>query len=358
MPIMSLLEPRTSNFTDSFAAEAARAGGLEGLKEGNAALEGQVMALESTTVTKDTELASYNTYIAKLTQDLSSLHLSCDELSIKASSFEFEKEKLVDQVSKLEGTCFVLRDEVSGYKLFKEQVEAVHDEQVKALSDHIAGLDFDLMEMALHTDEEFYPIMKCLKSLGYLAAMGGAIGRAIDKANYVSAINTLCTMDFPLLAQLESHKDASMSDIMDLFRLEGPAAEIPEASQLHPPPEQLMLLIHRLEDQVVIGEISLSFSLDVAHARVQRIRRDVTARRLSLSEAMVPLIEPLSAENLVGEASTLGVPVSVATTTALATTFVETNSVPPIPQTEAPPSYSIVFEKEELDTTPKHPTAS
>ncbi|GKE29287.1 hypothetical protein Tco_1444671, partial [Tanacetum coccineum] len=110
------------------AAEAARAGGLEGLKEGNAALEGQVAALESTAVTKDTELASYNTYIAKLTQDLSSLHLSCDELSIKASSFEFEKEKLVDQVSKLEGTCFVLRDEVSGYKLFKEQVEAVHDE--------------------------------------------------------------------------------------------------------------------------------------------------------------------------------------------------------------------------------------
>ncbi|GJX29032.1 hypothetical protein Tco_0237111 [Tanacetum coccineum] len=113
-------------------------------------------------------------------------------------------------------------------------------------------------------------------------------------------------MDFPLLAQLESHKDTSMSDIIDLFRLEGPAAEIPEASQLHPPPEQLMLPIHR-------------------------IRRDVTARRLSLSESMVPLIEPLSIENLL---------------------------VPPIPQTEAPPSYSIVFEKEELDTTPKHPTAS
>ncbi|GJX29033.1 hypothetical protein Tco_0237112 [Tanacetum coccineum] len=124
--------------------------------------------------------------------DLSSLHLSCDELSIKASSFEFEKEKLVDQVSKLKGICSVLRDEVSGYKLFKEQVEAVHDEQVKALSDNVAGLDSDLMEMALHTDEEFYPrylttiagkrwilgcglklvVMKCLKSLGYLAAMG------------------------------------------------------------------------------------------------------------------------------------------------------------------------------------------
>ncbi|GJY64812.1 hypothetical protein Tco_0466272, partial [Tanacetum coccineum] len=68
-----------------------------------------------------------NTQVAKVTQDLSNLHLSCDELSVKASSLEFEKDKLVDQVSALETTCSDLRNEVMGYKLLKEQIEAVQD---------------------------------------------------------------------------------------------------------------------------------------------------------------------------------------------------------------------------------------
>ncbi|GJZ60375.1 hypothetical protein Tco_0616191 [Tanacetum coccineum] len=161
--------------------------------------------------------------------------------------------------------------------------------------------------------------MKCLQSLEYLAALGGAIGCAIDKvmqdglaagidhgkagrglvdvaaydpfakANYVSAMNALRAVDFPLLAQPASQKDASIADIMGLLHLDGQAAETPEADQLQPSPEQLMLPIHWLKDQ------------------------------------------SLSAENLVGEASTLGVSAAVATTTALSTTFVQASSVPPIP---------------------------
>nr|GFA85001.1 hypothetical protein [Tanacetum cinerariifolium] len=127
------------------AVEAARAGELGGLKERNTILEGQIAALESATVAKDSE-------VAKLTQDLSSLQLSCDELSIKASTLEFKKDKLVGQT-----TCSELCDEVSGYKLFKEQVEAMQDEQVKALSNCVVGIDSDLIEMALHMDEEFNP---------------------------------------------------------------------------------------------------------------------------------------------------------------------------------------------------------
>ncbi|GKF12810.1 hypothetical protein Tco_0050736, partial [Tanacetum coccineum] len=60
-------------------------------------LKGQVAALESTAVRKDAELASSNSQVAKVTQYLSNLQLSCDELSVKASSLEFEKDKLVDQ---------------------------------------------------------------------------------------------------------------------------------------------------------------------------------------------------------------------------------------------------------------------
>nr|GFA72121.1 hypothetical protein [Tanacetum cinerariifolium] len=229
------------------ATEAAWVSELDGLKEQNAVLERQVAALDSTTIIKDTKLGSSNTQIDKMTQDLSNLQLYCDELSIKSSSLESDKDKLIDQVSKLEGTCSELRDEVSGYKLFKEQIEVVQDEQVKILSDKVAGIGADLMGMALHLDEEFYPCF------------------------LITIAERRWILSRELKLKLDSHKDESMFDIMDLFRLEGPAAETPGANQLQPSPEQLMLPIHRPEDQVVIEKTSLLFYLDVIHARVQRI---------------------------------------------------------------------------------------
>ncbi|GJS55306.1 hypothetical protein Tco_0628668 [Tanacetum coccineum] len=109
------------------AAEAARVNKLNSLKEWNLALE-----------------------VAKLNHDLSSLKLSCDELSIKATSLESQKDNLTDQ-----------------------------DEQVKILSDHVAKLDSKLMSMAVHLDEEFYP--RFLTTIEYAAALGTAIGLAIEK---------------------------------------------------------------------------------------------------------------------------------------------------------------------------------
>nr|GEY79635.1 hypothetical protein [Tanacetum cinerariifolium] len=330
--------------------EAIKVNEMKSLKERNVALKGRVAAFES---------------------------LSYDELNVKASSLEFKKDKLVYQVFVLETTYFGLRDEVMGYKLFKEMVEEMQDEQVKALSNRVASIDYDLMEMALYIEEEFYPrylttiagwrrilkrglkhvIMKCLQSPNYLAVLGGAIGRAIDKgmqdelpggidhgkaerslvdvfahnpsvkANYFDAITTLCVMDFLLLAQLESKKDASIADIMYHLRLEGPAAEAPKASQLQPSTEQLMVLIHRLEDHVVIWETSLVFSLDVAHTHIHRNRGDVVAHRLSFTNVMVLLIEPLSVKIQTGETSSSRVP-ATATTTALSTTLAQASTIP------------------------------
>ncbi|GKA20391.1 hypothetical protein Tco_0700380 [Tanacetum coccineum] len=319
-------------------------------------LRGQIMNVEAAEAAKDDELNS-----------------------IKASTLECEKDKLVDQVFVLEADCSGLHDEVLGYMLFKERIEEMHDAQVKALSDRVAGIDSKLLEMALYLDEEFYPcflttidgrrwilshdvklvIVKCLQSPKYMAALGGAIGRAIDKGMqdrlmagikhgkagrspnvisaynpaaediYVSAINAL-TMEFPLLAQLESLKDVSMMNIMDLLLLEGPIAEAPETSQLQLSLEQLMVPIHQLEYQAII------------------------VRHLSLMDVIVPLVEPLSTKSLVGEASTSRVPI---TTTALSTTFSQVCIVPLVPSTNAPISPKIIFEQEELDTTPKHASA-
>nr|GEX51716.1 hypothetical protein [Tanacetum cinerariifolium] len=330
----------------------------------------EIASLKSLLSLKEAEVAKAIRFRGQVAI-VEAVKLSCDELSIKAATLESKKDKLIDQVTALEATCSGLRDEVMGYKLFKEQVKEMQDEQVKVLSDEVAGLDANLMEIALHLDKEFYPrylttigeqrwilghslklaVMKCLQSPEYLAVLGGAICRAIDKgmqdglavgidhgkvrrslakviaynpateANYLFAMNPLRAMEFPLFSQLESHKDANMADIMGLLPLEGPAAEISRADQLQPSPEQLMIPIYRLEDQAVIEDTSLSFSLDVTHTRVQRLIGNATVRQLSISDALVPLVEPLSAETLVGTADTFRVP-DMATTTALSTTFV------------------------------------
>nr|GEU55541.1 reverse transcriptase domain-containing protein [Tanacetum cinerariifolium] len=287
------------------ATKPAKDGELNSLRERNT-------VLESAAIAKDSEMA-------KLSQELSSLQLSCDDLSIKASTLECEKDKLANQVSVLEVDCYGLR-------------------------------------MALHMDEEFYTcfltiiagqrwifshgvklaVMKCLHSLEYMVALGEVIGRAIDKGmhdglvagikhgkarrnldaistynpsakdNYVVAINALHTMDFPLLAQLESFKDTSMMDVMDILRLEGPVAEAPGTT----------------------------------HNHVQRLWGDALACRLSLTDVIVPLVEPLSSKSLVGEASFSEVS---ATNTALSTTFSQVSTVPPTPSTDAPVSPKIVF---------------
>ncbi|GKD03218.1 hypothetical protein Tco_1178192 [Tanacetum coccineum] len=155
---------------------------------------------------KDTKIANLQAHLSLKEAEAAKAirlqsQLSYDELSIKAASFEYEKDKLTDQVSLLETTCSGLRDQVSGYELFKEQIEAVQDEQVKILSDKVTGLDAELMGMALHLDEEFYSrflttisgrrwslghglrlvVMKCLQSLEYLVALGRAIDHTIDK---------------------------------------------------------------------------------------------------------------------------------------------------------------------------------
>nr|GFC08638.1 hypothetical protein [Tanacetum cinerariifolium]GFC08676.1 hypothetical protein [Tanacetum cinerariifolium] len=83
---------------------------------------------------------------------------------------------------------------------------------------------------------------------------------------------------------------------------------------------------------------------------------DVAARHLSLTDAMVSLIEPLSAKSLTSEASTSAVP-PMARTTALSTTFIQASTIPPVPSTKVPPSLKIVFKQEELDTTPNHTSA-
>ncbi|GKE02651.1 hypothetical protein Tco_1390634, partial [Tanacetum coccineum] len=131
------------------AADAAKGNELRDLKERNFALEGEkdvlsekVTTLESVTALKETELASLTAQVAQLTSELSGFQLSRDELSSKVASLESERDRLADQ---------------SAFELFKGRMEAMQDEQAMVLGNRVAELDAQLLEMAAHLDEEFYP---------------------------------------------------------------------------------------------------------------------------------------------------------------------------------------------------------
>nr|GEX37085.1 E3 ubiquitin-protein ligase UPL3 isoform X2 [Tanacetum cinerariifolium] len=174
-------------------------------------------------------------------------------------------------------------------------IEEFQDVQMNIVNDKVAQLDADLLEMALHLEEKFYPhllttifgrrwllthglklvVVKCLNSQEYLSALGAAISRAIEKG-----------MQNGLSASIDHGKasrnladDASVEDIMNLLRLEGPLADAPGMSDLQPHVDQLMLPVYRFEDQVVLGETSLLFALSVTHSHVEMIMENVVAKR-------------------------------------------------------------------------------
>nr|GEU43888.1 hypothetical protein [Tanacetum cinerariifolium] len=133
-----------------------------------------------------------------------------------------------------------------------------------------------------------------------------------------------------------SHKDANIANIISLIRLECPFAEAPKVSWLQPSYAQLLLPVHRKEDNVVTRETSLSDSLDVVHARVLKLK-----------------------EVTVATTSALAILVTTANISSIPTISMADYDTPDAGvQDTAPYSPKIVFEKEDLETAPEHPSAS
>ncbi|GJS70026.1 hypothetical protein Tco_0702867 [Tanacetum coccineum] len=311
------------------------------------------------------------------------------DLNVVTTFLKSQNNDLVSQVHALEKSCSTLRDQVAGYELFKQQIEAIQDAQVKAIDDRVDKLDADLLNLVLHLDKEFYPrFLTAIVGRMWMLSRGDGLAARIDhgkarrtlgevaaynpsaESDYVTALRALQDVDFSLLSDLHSLRDASIQDVMDKLCLKGHVSDL--LRLLQPDVDQLTLLIHRLEDQVVIGETSLSFSLNVMHARVEKIKGDVAGGSLSVHDALVLLAEPLSAENLTDVASSSGTaPPNAVGTTALSTVIVSTNSAPPITMNDydmqgadnqersrekgkssVAGMVEVEFEKEELDTTP------
>ncbi|GKA72645.1 hypothetical protein Tco_0778861 [Tanacetum coccineum] len=183
----------------------------------------------------------------------------------------------------------------SGYERLKEQIEEFQDVQMNIVNDKVAS--------------------------GHNLCFGmraAANLSAFEKEDPRGGIPFTCR--------------TKISQRCNPLRLEGPLVDAPGMSDLQPDVEQLTLPIHRLKDQVVLGETSLSFALSVTHSRVERIRENVAAQWSALIDVWVPLVNPLSAKSLISEASTSGsVLVVVVTTTAQALfdLFAAARFVPP-----------------------------
>ncbi|GJV19178.1 hypothetical protein Tco_1368198 [Tanacetum coccineum] len=306
------------------------------------ARDDEVESLKAQLLLKETEAAKATR--AQLQSSVAAKDLELKDLNTAVSSLRSQKDGLVDQVHALENICSGLRDQVSGYERLKELIEEFQDAQMNIVNDKVAKLDVDLLEMALHLEEKFYPHLlttisgqRWLLTYGLKLADGLSAGIDHRKAGRC-------------LADVVAYNPAAEADYN--FALQS---------------------FHESEDQVVLGETSLSFALSVTHSRVERIRENVVAKRSALIVVWTSLVDPLSVENLVGEVDTFdSVPATITATTALSTTFAFASSVPPITiedyeivgtdgsedaqgndQGNVASLPTVEFEKEELDTTPE-----
>ncbi|GJX60220.1 hypothetical protein Tco_0291610 [Tanacetum coccineum] len=290
------------------------------------ARDGEIEDLKAQLLLKETEAAEATRLRAK-TSNLEAVEKSLrdeerdlTDLNAQLTSIKSQNDNLVDRVHELEISSAGLQEKITVYDNCMEQLEKFQDDRMKVVNDKLAKLDADLAEMACHLEERFYPhllntisgrrwllthglklfLVKFLNSSEYLTALGAAISRAIEKgmqsglaagidhgregrsladvaaynpdaeADFNSALQKFREVDFPLLAELKSHKDASIKDIMNVLRLEGPLADAPGMNDF------------------------------VSHSRVERIRENIAAQRSALVGVWTPLSEPLFVTSLMG----------------------------------------------------------
>nr|GEZ07562.1 putative transposase (putative), gypsy type [Tanacetum cinerariifolium] len=239
---------------------------------------------------------------------------------------------------------------VAAYEDFIGQLEKFQDKKMEEVNEKFDKLYANFVDMALHLEEKFYPhllttiygrqwlltygmelvVVKCLNSTEYLSALGAAISKAVEKgmheglstgithgaegrkladvaaynlsteADYLSALQRLQNVNFSLIAELKSNKDASVDTIMNLLRLDDALAERLGLTESQPHANQVMVPIHHSPDQCVVGASALSLSLDVSHFRVRKIRENVASHVSAIRGIFVPLYEPLSVAALEG----------------------------------------------------------
>nr|GEV86049.1 transposase (putative), gypsy type [Tanacetum cinerariifolium] len=351
------------------------------------AKDGEIESLKAQLLLKEAEAAEairLRAEVFKFESAEQSLRSEVGVLRDRNAALEREKNELGVNVTDLSASVKVREHEVAD---LDAQVTAVklqndnlvgQDEKLEEVNEKFDKLCADFVDMALHLEEKLYPhllttisgrrwlltygmklaVAKCLNSTEYLLALGAAISKAVEKgmqkglsagithgaegrqladvaaynpsaeAYYLSALQHLHNVNFSLIAELKSNKDASVDTIMNLLRLDEVLAERLGLTESQPHVNQLMVHIHHSPDQRVIGASALSLSLEVSHSRVKKMRENIANHVSALRGVFVPLFEPLSTAALEGMEGTSGSTHEAAAT--LSTTFVSASTIPPI----------------------------
>ncbi|GKB75207.1 hypothetical protein Tco_0942102 [Tanacetum coccineum] len=307
----------------------------------------EVQTLADRNIILEREKGELDIKVADLAATMKVREQEIANLDAVVTSVKFHNDNLTDQVHKLEASSAALQDKVTAYDSFIGQLEKFQDDRIREMNEKLNKLNADLLTIA-----------KCLNSTEYHSSLGAVIGKAVEKgmqeglsagiihgvtsrvltdvaaynpsakADYLSALQRLQSVNFSLISELKSNKDANVDTIMNLLRLEDSLAERLDLAESQPHVDQLMVPKHHSPDQTVVGVTSLSFSLDVSRNRLRRIKENIANDRSALYDIFVPLAEPLSIAALEGTADTSGT--TPGTTTALSVTFASTSTIPPI----------------------------
>ncbi|GJW61614.1 hypothetical protein Tco_0110949 [Tanacetum coccineum] len=249
------------------------------------ALNGRNLILEKERDALDVKVTDLETVIVRKERELS-------DSNAQLTCIKSHNDNLTNQVHELETSSAGLQEKVTTYENCMEQLGKFQNERMKIVSDKLEKLDTDLVEMALHLEENFYP---------HLLLSLPAVVRPLRKACKIGWLPGLLmvrkSVNFSLLAELKYNKDASVETIMKILRLEESLAE----------------------------------RLDVSSSRVWRIKENIAHHRSALRDVFIPLSEPLSITALTGTKGTSEfMPVTTAITTALSVTSASASFIYPI----------------------------
>ncbi|GJQ99961.1 hypothetical protein Tco_0522946 [Tanacetum coccineum] len=288
-------------------------------------LRDEVNALVEHNTILEKERNALDVKVANLEASVISNERELTDSNAQLTSVKSQNGNLIDQVSSSR-----LKEKLSNYENLTERLEEFQDAQLKVVNDKFDKLYADFVEIALYLEEKIYPHLLTTissPSIGKAIEKGmqdglsagithGKEGRVLTdvatynpstKVDYVSALQQLQNVNFSLLAELKTNKDASVEILMNILRLEETLAKRLGLSEPQPHVDQLMVPIHHSPDKTVVGASVLSLALGVSDAW------------------------PFSAAVITGAEGTSDVvPAIVGTTAALSITFASASTVTPI----------------------------
>ncbi|GKD78275.1 hypothetical protein Tco_1340896 [Tanacetum coccineum] len=170
---------------------------VSGLSAEKSSLGAEVSTLKIVVSQKETDISLLDSRATYLKSFLEDSQAACDEARNLISSLSSERDGLASQVSTLH---YAFRD-------FKEKMEAQQEAQAQELYNRVAGTPLSAVT---------------------------AYSLEAAEAKYLDAIKALEEADFPFVQLLKSKKDSGMDEVLDCFLLDGPLADLPEATYLQP----------------------------------------------------------------------------------------------------------------------------